>query len=313
MTTPVLVGLVGAGRLAELGYLPALASVPQLRLVGLADPDRARAQALAAAAGARVEAHTSLRSLVERTELGAVVVASPAEHHLEGAAAAAEAGLPVLVEKPPATDLTGARRLAALTPAPWIGFNRRFDPGVRTLRRRVPDRGRLELELRLAYRRRSWAPRTVDDDVLLDLGPHVVDLVQWLAGTRIETVSAELDRTRGRLQLTGGRVTATAVIACDELHAEAVSVRAAGRTVAQHRSGGVVGMVTGRVATLRGRPHPLVTSLAAQLRAFAAAAQGRPAPDLATANDGVSVMAVLEAARSSAGAGHRIEPVPQEP
>jgi len=313
VSAPLPVGLVGAGRLAELGYLPALASVPELRLVGVADPDRARAQALAAAAGPRVAAHDSAGSLCEDGGLGAVIVASPAQHHVDGAALAAGAGVPALVEKPPAADLEGARRLAALSPAPWIGFNRRFDPGVRALRRRIPDDSPLQLDLRLAYRRQSWAPRTVDDDVLLDLGPHVVDLVQWLARTRIETVSADEDRLTARLELAGERVMATAVVTCDRLHAESVVVHSGGRQVAKHRAGGPAALVTGRLAALRGRPHPLVTSLAAQLRAFAAAVHGRPAPDLATAAEGAAVMAVLDAARRSAAAGRRIEPVPQEP
>jgi predicted dehydrogenase len=92
-----------------------------------------------------------------------------------------------------------------------------------------------------------------------------------------------------------------------------VVVRAGGGRVARHRAGGPVALVTGRLAAMRGRPHPLVASLSAQLRAFAAAVDGRPAPDLATAADGLAVMAVLDAARRSAAAGHRIEPVTQEP
>lgn len=313
MSSPLPVGLVGAGRLAELGYLPALARVPELRLVAVADPDPARARALAEAAGPRARAHDSARSLVDGGDVGAVIVASPAEHHLDGAAVAAGAGLPTLVEKPPASDLTGALSLAALAPAPWIGFNRRFDPGVRALRRRVPDRGPLEMELRLAYRRRSWAPRTVDDDVLLDLGPHVVDLARWLGRSPIETVAAELGPDRARLELAGGRLVATATVSSDQLHAESVVLHSGGRPVVKHRAGGPAALVTGRLAALRGRPHPLVDSLAAQLRAFAAAVHGRPAPDLATAADGVAVMAVLEAARRSAAGGHHVEPVPQEP
>ncbi|MGV3759412.1 MAG: Gfo/Idh/MocA family protein, partial [Actinomycetota bacterium] len=298
MTRPVTrLGLVGAGRLAEVGYLPALADVPELRLVAVADPDRAQAEAVARAGGSSVAAFAQVEELVASGEVDAVIVASPPAHHRAGAEAVAAAGLPALVEKPPATDLPGAQALARLRPAPWIAFNRRFDPGLRALRQRLPRQGLLELDLRLAYRRASWSPRVVDDDVLLDLGPHVVDLAQWLTGAPVEAVSADLSPTRARLHLAGDRLTATVALTCEGLHHEAVSVRTGGRRIRGHRAGGPIGLVTGRDAAARGRPHPLVTSLAEQLRAFAAAVRGEPAPDLAVAAEGVAGMAVLDAAR----------------
>ena len=61
------------------------------------------------------------------------------------------------------------------------------------------------------------------------------------------------------------------------------------------------GAITGRL-----RPpseHPLVASLAAELESFAAAARGERRAELATARDGVAVMAAIEAARRSAAKG----------
>lgn len=315
MTAPALrIGLVGAGRLAEVGYLPALDAVPALQLTAVADPDRARAVAVAGAAGPAVEVFPDALELAASGTVDAVVVASPPAQHLAGAEAATAAGLPVLVEKPPAPDLAGAQALASLRPVPWIAFNRRFDPGLRAMRERIPRTGLIELDLRLAYRRASWNPRVVDDDVLLDLGPHVVDLARWLTGSEVEAVSADLAPTRARLHLAGDRLAATVALTCDALHHERVAARAGGRRIRGHRTGGPSGLVTGRVAALRGRPHPLVTSLAGQLAAFAEALRGSPAPDLATAAEGVEVMAVLDAARRSSSSHHRLEPVcPEEP
>jgi predicted dehydrogenase len=61
----------------------------------------------------------------------------------------------------------------------------------------------------------------------------------------------------------------------------------------------------------RGRtsPHPLAVSLAAQLDAFAAAVRGDDPGDLATADDGLAAMAVVDAARTSAAAGGAPVPV----
>jgi len=83
--------------------------------------------------------------------------------HVADTFAAAAAGLPTLVEKPPAADAGAAAMLATLVPPPWIGFNRRFDPLIERVRGRVPAHGRLELSIELRYRRGSWRPHTVTD------------------------------------------------------------------------------------------------------------------------------------------------------
>jgi predicted dehydrogenase len=73
--------------------------------------------------------------------------------------------------------------------------------------------------------------------------------------------------------------------------------------VARHRLGGLVAAVRGR---LGGRgPAPLVSTLAAQLDAFAIAARGGDSPDLATAADGHATMVVIDAARARAAGGPR--------
>jgi myo-inositol 2-dehydrogenase/D-chiro-inositol 1-dehydrogenase len=89
--------------------------------------------------------------------LDGIVICCTPERHEEAATQAVAAGLEALVEKPLASDAAGALRLAALAPAPYAGFNRRFDQGVR-LARHVPAAGELELQLVLHYRRAAWRP-----------------------------------------------------------------------------------------------------------------------------------------------------------
>jgi predicted dehydrogenase len=299
-------GLVGCGRLAEVGYLPAIGRTSAFDLVAVADPDARRRRRLSTLAGdggrGPVPAFATAADLLAGTELDALVLASPAEAHVADAAAAAEAGVAVLVEKPPAPGAAGAAALAALVPAPAIGFNRRFDPAVRALRDGLPTTGDLTLDLVLHYRRQSWRAAAVQDDALVDLGPHLVDWARWLTGSEVVSVTArvvEHERATIELELTRGRARLDA--AADRLHREAVDVHDADdRRVARHRVGGPLAAVTGRLGA---GPHPLVTSLAAQLDAFASTVAGRPSPDLGTAADGLAVMAVLDAARASAAAG----------
>jgi predicted dehydrogenase len=303
------IGLVGCGRLAEAGYLPALAEAPGLRLVAVADPDAGRREhvaGLATANGHAVTAHPDLIHLLAGTAVDAVVLASPPATHAADAAAATAAGVPVLVEKPPAPDAAGAAQIARLVPAPWVGFNRRFDAGVRALRPLVPPRGHVRLDLVIHYRRRSWQPFTVDDDVLTDLAPHAVDLARWLtAADVVEVAGATCTATRAELFLMMTRARVRISLATDRPHREVVEVGDdRGAVVGRHRLGGLVAGVRGRVLRPPG-PSALVAALAGQLRAVGDAVGGRPAPDLGRAVDGLVVMDVIDAIRPCARRGGR--------
>jgi predicted dehydrogenase len=214
--------------------------------------------------------------------------------------------VPVLVEKPPAPDTAGASAIARLTPAPSIGFNRRFDPGVGALKDLVPPRGHVQLDLVIHYRRRSWRPVTVDDDVLTDLAPHVVDLARWLtAGDVIEVVGATCSPERAELHLMLTRARARVSLATDRPHRELVEIRDdRGAVLGRHALGGLAAAVRGRLRPAPG-PPALVAALTGQLRALVAAVRGEPAPDLGTAADGLAVMDAIEAIRTCAARGGR--------
>jgi predicted dehydrogenase len=303
MSGPALrVGLVGCGRLAELGYVPALARVEGVALVAVADPvagRRDRIAAMAAARGARPTGHAGAAELLEGSQVEALVIASPPVEHVRQAQLAARAGLPALVEKPPALAGAGAERLTALRPAPWIGFNRRFQHGAGLLDQ-LPADGPLELELVLDYRRRSWRPLSVDEDVLTDIGPHLVDLALVLSRAEAaRVVAARLSSSRAELELETARGRARIRCANDRPHRERVSARGeGGRRLASIGTGGPVAALTSR---LPGRAHPLVESLRDQLRAFARAARGESPGLLASADDGARVMRLIDEARRVAG------------
>jgi predicted dehydrogenase len=314
-TAPLRLGLVGCGRLAERGYLPALARVPSLELAAVVDHDPVRREHLAALAGG-VGSHESLARALARPTIEALVLATPAPAHLPDARLAAARGVPTLVEKPPAPDAVSAAALAELRPAPLVGFNRRFDPGVASLLEAVDGSKVAELRLDLGYRRAAWGSHQAADDALLDLGPHLVDLARWLSGSPVRSVrcrAARPERIELELELERGR----ARLRCSTQRPwrERFEARdGSGRVIARHRAGGLrhaAGGVLprpGRSKADHARPaHPLVESLVRQLEAFAATARGGPSTDLATAGDGAAVMAAIDAARRSARHGGRPE------
>jgi predicted dehydrogenase len=278
-------GLVGCGLIAERGYVPALSRARGVGLAAVADPVAERCAHIAPG----VPAFASAAELMDAGVADALVLATPARAHLADAVVAAAAGVPVLVEKPPAPTADEAEELARLAPTPFIGFNRRFEPELRELRAAAAAAASVDISLVLRRRRSSWPSHEGTDPVALDLGPHVVDLAFWLSGAEADRVSGHADESRLslRIEFADGRGTATIECALGPSYRELVRVRGLG----SFTRGGLL-------AAFGSRESPLVGSLTRQLEAFARAIRGEGVPELATATDGLRVMRALECVTS---------------
>ncbi|ADB63239.1 oxidoreductase domain protein (plasmid) [Haloterrigena turkmenica DSM 5511] len=148
--------------------------------------------------------YTDYEELLEREELDAISVCTPSGTHAEIAAAAAEAGIHVLSEKPLDVYLDRVDRVieAADRNDVRLGgiFQRRFTPERWTARQWVEE-GRFG-DLLLADTAVKWyrpqryyddhwhGQRDLDGGVLIQQAIHFVDLLQWLTGG-IERVTAD--------------------------------------------------------------------------------------------------------------------------
>jgi predicted dehydrogenase len=259
-------------------------------LSAVADPVRARC----AHAAPGVPSYPSAAELIDARAADLLVLATPAHAHLPDARLAAEAGIPTLVEKPPARTAREAAELADLDPPPWIGFNRRFEPALRALRQAAQDLARVELSFVLRARKRSWGSHEVNDDVVLNLGPHVVDLVFWIFQRDPQRVAARVQGERAVFEIGfGGRGEARIDCVGNRPYLERVELRGGDGPVARYERGGVR---QGLLAILRRSESPLVPSLARQLESLARAVRGSSEPHLATASDGLRVMRTLAVA-----------------
>ena len=104
------VGLVGAGGVGE-RHARVLSGLPDVGVVGVADPRPARVDEVAQMCGAA--AFADARTLVESVRPDALYVCVPPFAHGEPEAVAVEHRLPVFVEKPLAADLETAERIGA--------------------------------------------------------------------------------------------------------------------------------------------------------------------------------------------------------
>ena len=298
-STPVQIGLVGCGRLAEFGYIPALRRVPGVKLVGVADVDPLRCSSIAPG----VPAYKTIQHLIDGGQTEAIIISTPTRYHLADATVAADAKLPALVEKPPGVDSKEAERLLKLVPQPWLGFNRRFDPDVVKLKSQISHQEIFKIRLELCYRRRAWNPIDMQDDALLDLGPHLIDLARWFTTSEVTSVRAgTLTQHYAEFEVKLDRGQANIVCCCNSPYLERVSVLSKDdRVLGTFRRGGILAGIVGRF--FPPSETPLLHSLVGQVEAFSCAVQGLPSTQpLGSVVDGVKVMAVIEAVRDSARA-----------
>jgi len=103
------IGFVGAGGIAA-RHVGVLTGMEDVAIVGIADPEFARATGLAQGLGAR--AYNSHAELLAEESLDAVYICVPPFAHGELESAALAAGLPFFVEKPLSLDMASAERIA---------------------------------------------------------------------------------------------------------------------------------------------------------------------------------------------------------
>jgi predicted dehydrogenase len=124
-------GIVGAGRIAQVAHLPAATKADRVRLVAICDPSPLLAHGVAQRYD--VPGYTDLERLLA-SGVDAVVVATPDRTHLPLAERALRAGKHVLVEKPLADTVANAERLARIAAGSGcklqVGAMKRHDPGI---------------------------------------------------------------------------------------------------------------------------------------------------------------------------------------
>jgi predicted dehydrogenase len=195
MPTRILV--IGAGPNAA-GHARYYAKSSRATLVAVADPDQARAQALAAETGSRAIA--DFRSALG--DVDAVVVSSPNFLHLEHALAVCAAGRHLYCEKPMGLSLADAERIVdaveAAKVASQVGFSPRNTGVLRSMTRRARagEFGRIvgvtsrRLMNSDPSRMGGWrADPEKSGGLLMEINIHELDWMMTVAG-KVDTVSA---------------------------------------------------------------------------------------------------------------------------
>ncbi|WP_330302219.1 MULTISPECIES: Gfo/Idh/MocA family oxidoreductase [unclassified Streptomyces] len=183
---PVKVGLVGAGPWARAVHARVLAAGPETRLTSVWARRPEAARETAAPYGADVAA--TFEELLDGCE--AVAFAVPPAVQAELASVAAKAGKALLMEKPIALDLPSAQRLVdAVDTAGVVSqlvLTNRYHPATRQFLKTAQGLdvvGARSCCLSGAFLGGDFAtPWRLEHGALLDLGPHLLDLLDAALG-----------------------------------------------------------------------------------------------------------------------------------
>ena len=164
-------------------------------MAAVADAVPAAAEGVSAPTGAPV---MSIEQLLASDDVDTVAICSSTDTHVDLVIAAAQAGKAIFCEKPVSLDLAQVdRALAAVDAAgvPFmIGFNRRFDPGHKSVRDCVAEGGIGELHvLRITSRDPAAPPPeyvAVSGGIFLDMVIHDFDMANYVVRSPVVEVFA---------------------------------------------------------------------------------------------------------------------------
>ncbi len=191
--TELRVAVVGAGYWGP-NLVRNFRGSPHWDLVAVCDLDEERARKVIGARST-VEVETSLERLLQRSDIDAVAIATPARTHAPIALAALAAGKHVLVEKPLAdTPEAAASMVLAAQDADrvlMIDHTYCYTPAVQYIRQVVAE-GVLGDILYIDSTRINLGLVQPDVNVFWDLAPHDLSILDFIlpGGLRPETVSA---------------------------------------------------------------------------------------------------------------------------
>ncbi|MBI2953251.1 MAG: Gfo/Idh/MocA family oxidoreductase [Chloroflexi bacterium] len=183
--------VIGVG---NIGYHHArnYSEIPDATLIAVADLDAKRGQAAAERFGCQF--YERYEEMLEHERIEAVSIALPTGLHYRVALDVIGAGVATLVERPIASTVEEARTLVAVSremnTVLAVGHIERFNPAVRELKRRI-DAGELgDVTSVVAKRVGMLPPQVKDANVIVDLGVHDIDIINYLLGKLPTAVSA---------------------------------------------------------------------------------------------------------------------------
>ncbi len=177
-------GVIGVGYLGQF-HAEKYAGLANVELVGVVDPDRARAEQVAQKLS--TQAYADASQLLGKVDAVSIVVPTVLHHRIAGPFL--DAGVHVLIEKPVTVTLEQADELISLAERKrvilQVGHIERFNPAITAIKPLLKAPRYVQAE-----RSAPFTVRCTDVNVVLDLMIHDLDIVTDVAGSKPNKVSA---------------------------------------------------------------------------------------------------------------------------
>ena len=185
----VRVGVIGVGVMGS-NHARVFASMPGVRLVGIADTDRKQRDFVAQALGC--DGVDDVEALLDHG-VDAVTIAAPTHLHRDIALVCVARGVHVLVEKPIASSVEEGREIIAAAKRAgvtlMVGHVERFNPAVEAIKNAIRGEDILSIAI---TRVGPFPPRMSNVGVVIDLAVHDIDLIRWFTDSDIVEVQPPL-------------------------------------------------------------------------------------------------------------------------
>ncbi|MFD2115511.1 Gfo/Idh/MocA family protein [Paenibacillus yanchengensis] len=192
------VGMISFAHSHAFSYLHALLALPEVEVIGITDENEERVKAITTEHG--LSYYNDYNDLLAIAELDAVVICSENVHHAEHTIASANAKKHVICEKPLGISVTEMEEMIATCEHNEVqlmtAFPCRYIPAVVKAQEAV-QRGDIGEVLAIKGTNRGTMPGRwfVDPALsgggaLLDHTVHVMDLMNWITGAKVNEVYA---------------------------------------------------------------------------------------------------------------------------
>jgi predicted dehydrogenase len=203
-------GIVGTGHIGKY-HIQQIQNIENINLVGVFDTHTKLCSKIANEY--KVRPFEKLESLLAKCD--AISVATPAYSHYQVAKQALSAHCHVFIEKPITTNIQDAKKLISLSKKNklliQVGHIERFNPALAAFTKKQKD---IKPQFIETHRLAPFNIRGTDTDVILDLMIHDIDLVLYLANSKVvdivasgvSVLSNSLDMANARISFDSGCV-----------------------------------------------------------------------------------------------------------
>ncbi len=175
--------VIGVGNMGQ-HHARNFAELPGVELVAIADVAPKIGKPLAERF--QTKYYADYREMFEKEKIDLVTIAVPTKLHKKVALDAIKKGINILIEKPIAATVSEAKEVVAAAKAKGIKFTvghiERFNPAVLKLKDMI-EKGKLgEIVSITNFRLGPMPVRIKDANVVIDIGVHDIDLMNWIYG-----------------------------------------------------------------------------------------------------------------------------------